>query len=101
MQEYKKYVSYILYILSVSLVLGFGIFVVFVSREFILAKEGIGVYGALIYYAAALLSVALWGISYLLSANKRLAIIFWLVFVVFTVFIATQPTWWAAPSINS
>ncbi len=97
MLYYKKYISYIFYILSLVLTSGVGLFVIFVSKEFILANEGIGVYGVLIYYAAAFFSVILWGASYYLFQNKKLTITYWVLFLTITVFIAAQPTWWAAP----
>lgn len=84
-----------------ALVVGVWLFVVLVSKDFIFAKEGIGVYGVLIYYAAAFCSALLWGISHLLSKSKKLAIIYWAVLVVLTIFIYLQPTWWAAPKISS
>lgn len=98
---YKKLISCILYFISLALTISVGIYVVWVSKEFILASEGIGVYGVLIYYAAVFVSVVLWGLSYWLVQNKKLAIIFWVIFLIFTVFIAFQPTWWAAPVISS
>jgi len=98
--SYIKYISYILYTTSLALTLSFGVYVIWVSKNFILASEGIGVYGVLIYYAAAFVSVILWGLSYWLVKNKKLAIIFWALFLILTVFIAFQPTWWAAPAIN-
>jgi len=98
---YKKCISYIFYILSLVLVAGVGLFVIFVSKDFLLENEGIGVYGVLIYYVAAFFSVVFWSVSCWLSHNKKLAIIFWVIFLILTTFIAFQPTWWAAPSISS
>lgn len=93
----REYISNLLYILALLLLVGEGIELIFSFREFILAGKGIGVYGVLIYYAIAFLSAILWGLSYLVSKNIKLAIIFWGIFITLTVFLAVQPSWWAAP----
>lgn len=92
-----EHISNFIYILALFLLVGAGVDLAFSFREFIHAGKGIGVYGGLIYYAVAFLSAALWGLSYLVSKNRKLAIIFWLVFLTLTAFVAMQPTWWAAP----
>ena len=97
MEIKKKYFSYFIYLLSILILVGSGIELIFSFKEFIRAGEGIGVYGVLIYYAAAFCSVIFWALSYWFYKNKKLAIIYWLLFLVITTFIATQPTWWAAP----
>ncbi len=97
----KKKVSLTLYIVSITLMFSVWLFVVLVSKRFIFSGEGIGVYSVLVYYAAALGSAFLWWVSYLFSKNRRLSIIYWLIFFALTVFIALQPTWWAAPGISS
>jgi len=101
MSNRKRNISFFLYALSILLLVGEGIDVSLLFKEFILAGEGIGVYGVLIYYVAAFFSVILWGLSYLLFPNKKLALIFWAILIMLTLFIAIQPTWWAAPSISS
>ena len=101
MKSYRNTASLILYIACMVLLLGVWLFVVLVSKDFIFAKEGIGVYGVLIYYAAAFCSALLWGLSYVFAKNKKLAIIYWVVFLLLTIFIGFQPTWWAAPQISS
>ncbi len=93
----KELVSYFVYALSIVLLLGEGLDVTISFKEFILAGEGIGVYGVLIYYVMAFFSIVLWGISYYLFQNKKLALIYWVLFLIITIFIAIQPTWWAAP----
>ncbi|MCF6254870.1 MAG: hypothetical protein L3J98_06115 [Gammaproteobacteria bacterium] len=98
---HKKYISYALYVLSLIITTSTGIYVILVSKKFILAGEGIGIYGVLIYHSAAFISVILWGLSYWLFHNKKLTVIFWLIFLIFTIFITLQPTWWAAPPISS
>lgn len=97
----RNKVSLTLYIVSITLIFSVWLFVVLVSKSFIFSGEGIGVYGVLIYYAAALCSALLWWASYLFSKNRRLSIIYWLIFFALTVFVALQPTWWAAPGISS
>ncbi len=99
MTKKKEFLSYFIYALATILYLGEGIDVTFSFKEFIRAGEGIGVYGVLIYYVAAFFSVILWGASYYIYQSKKLAIIYWILFLIITVFIATQPTWWAAPVI--
>jgi len=93
----NKYFSYSVYILSIIVLVGSGTELIFSFKDFIRAGEGIGIYGVLIYHASAFVSVLLWGLSYWLFHNKKLAIIFWVVFLMFTTFITLQPTWWAAP----
>jgi hypothetical protein len=93
----KEYSSYFIYTAAILLLVGEGIDVTLSFNEFIRAGEGIGVYGVLIYYAAALFSVILWGVSYFLFQSKKLALVYWALFLIITIFIATQPTWWAAP----
>jgi hypothetical protein len=93
----REHISNLLYTLALLLLVGAGADLAVSFREFIHAGKGIGVYGGLIYYAAAFLSAALWGLSYLVSRNRKLAIIFWLIFSTLTAFVAMQPTWWAAP----
>jgi len=93
----RSYISNFLYIMALLLLVGCGVELIFSFREFIFSGKGVGVYGVLIYYAAAILSVILWGISYLVSKNRKLAIMFWVFFILLTVFVATQPSWWAAP----
>ena len=93
----RNYISIFLYIASLLLLVGGGVELIFSFREFIFTGKGIGVYGGLIYYAVAFLSAILWGLSYLVSKNRKLAIIFWVIFTTLTVFVATQPSWWAAP----
>ncbi|VAW47264.1 hypothetical protein MNBD_GAMMA03-55 [hydrothermal vent metagenome] len=95
----KEYFSYTIYILALILLVGSALELIFSFKEFIRASKGIGVYGVLIYYVIAFASVILWGLSYWLAQNKKLAVIFWVCFLVFTVFISMQPTWWAAPSL--
>jgi len=97
MRNYKKVFSYFFYTLSIVSTLGVGFFVIYVSRKYVFANEGIGVYGVLIYYAAAFCSVIFWGISCYLFQNRKLTVVYWLLFLAITIFIATQPTWWAAP----
>ena len=101
MAIYGKYISSLLYVLSLFLIIGVGIDTIWISRKFVLAGEGIGVYGVLIYYAAAFVSVLFWGISYWLIPSTKLALVFWVIFLALTIFIALQPTWWAAPSLES
>lgn len=93
----RKYTARVIYILALLLLIGGAADVVISFWDFIRNGNGIGVYGSLIYYATAFTSAILWGISYLLLKNNKLAIIFWLVFLSLTAFIATQPTWWSAP----
>lgn len=97
MSQYKKTISYVLYALSLALSFGIGLFLIIDSKEFIIRNEGIGVYGVLIYYVTAFFSIVLWGLSYYLYQSKKLTIIFWALFFPITIFIAMQPTWWAAP----
>jgi len=97
----KRNISYVLYVLAILLLAGEGIETIWFFKEFIFSGKGIGVYGVLIYYAAAFFSVVFWSVSYWLSHNKKLAIIYWIIFLIFTIFITFQPTWWAAPSISS
>ncbi len=94
------FLSYI-YTLSIIILVGSGAELIFSFKNFIRAGEGIGIYGLLIYHASAFVSVILWALSYWLFHNKKLAIIFWVIFLIFTIFITLQPTWWAAPPINS
>ena len=101
MNKKKEYTAYFIYLLTILLLVGAGVDVIFSFKDFIRAGEGIGVYGVLIYYVAAFFSAILWGISYYLYQNRKLTIIFWVLFLIITIFIATQPTWWAAPAINS
>lgn len=89
----RKYISNLFYIAALLLLLGSGVELIFSFREFIFAGKGIGVYGVLMYYAVGFLSVVLWGLSYLASKNRKLAIIFWVIFITLTVFIAAQPSW--------
>ncbi len=97
MEIRKEYLSNLAYGLALILLVGAGTDVVFSFREFIFSGKGIGVYGSLIYYAAAFFSIIFWGASYLMHKNRKQAAIFWLVFTLLTVFVAMQPTWWAAP----
>lgn len=97
MEIRKEYLSNVVYWLALILLVGAGADVIFSFREFIFSGKGIGVYGSLIYYAAAFISIILWGASYLIYKKKEQAAIFWLIFILLTVFVATQPTWWAAP----
>lgn len=87
--------------MSIIILVGSGAELIFSFKNFIRAGEGIGIYGVLIYHISAFVSVILWGLFYLLLHNKKLAIIFWLIFLIFTIFITLQPTWWAAPSISN
>ncbi len=91
--------AFCLYVFSLCLTLGVGTYIISIFLDFILVSKGIGVYGSLFYYAVAFLSVILWSVSYWLIPNKKLAIFYWLIFFVFTIFISLQPTWWAAPAI--
>ncbi len=100
MSHGKKYISYALYSLSILLLVGEGLYTGLLFKDFISAGEGIGVYGVLVYYVAAFCSVVLWGVSYWIAPSNKLALVFWVIFIVFTLFIAFQPTWWAAPSID-
>ncbi len=95
----KEYFSYSIFMLSIIVLVGSGLELIFSFREFIHAGEGIGVYGVIIFHAESFVSVILWGISYWLVRNKKLAIIFWVFFLILTIFISMQPTWWAAPAI--
>ncbi len=89
--------AFILYITSLVLIIGVGADIILTFIKFITESKGIGIYGVLFYYAAAFLSVILWGVSYWLIPNKKMAIFYWVIFFIFTIFIAIQPTWWAAP----
>jgi hypothetical protein len=93
----KIYISNLLYILALFLLVGGGVWLVVIFKEFIFTGKGIGVYGSLIYYSVAFVSAVLWGVSYFVSKSIKLAIIFWLIFIAFTAFIIAQPSWWAAP----
>lgn len=97
----KKYFSYSIYILSIIILLGSGLELILSFKEFIFSGKGIGVYGVLIFYVLSFVSVILWSISFWLVRNKKLAIVFWLCFLIITAFISIQPTWWAAPSLSS
>ena len=99
MQNNKKRISLFLYFLSLTVLVSPWLFVVLVSKDFILAGAGIGIYGVNIYYAAAFVSALLWSVSFALKRDSRLAIIYWLIFCALTLSIALQPTWWAAPEI--
>lgn len=57
--------------LSVGIIIGVGTYIISTFFEFIIASKGIGVYGGIFYYAAAFLSVILWGLSYWLIPNKK------------------------------
>jgi len=93
--------AFFLYTLSLCLIIGAGVYVISIFIEFIIVRKGIGVYGVLFYYVASFLSVIIWGISYWLIPNKKMAIFYWVIFSVLTIFIALQPTWWAAPAISN
>lgn len=93
----RKYISRLIYILALLLLVGGAVDVTLSFWDFIRNGKGIGVYGSLIYYAIALISVILWAISYFLSKSNKLAVLFWLTLLLLTAFIATQPSWWAAP----
>lgn len=89
--------AFILYISSLVLIIGVGSYILLTFLEFVLAKEGIGVYGGILYYVAAFFSVVLWGTSYWLIPNNKMALLYWAIFIIFTISIIIQPTWWAAP----
>jgi hypothetical protein len=89
--------AFILYLSSLLLVIGVGLYILLTFIEFILAKEGIGVYGGILYYVAAFFSIILWGVSYWLIPNKKMAFLYWIIFTIFTISIAIQPAWWTAP----
>ncbi len=89
--------AFILYLISLALVIGVGSYILITFVEFVLVKEGIGVYGGILYYVAAFFSIIFWGASYWLIPNKKKALLYWVVFILFTTTIAIQPTWWAAP----
>jgi hypothetical protein len=93
----RNYISNILYILALLLLVGVGAGLLVTFREFIFTGKGIGVYGSLIYYTIAFVSAVLWGVSYFVSKNSKLAMIFWLIFISLTTFVIAQPSWWAAP----
>lgn len=97
----KEYFSSAIYAISVIILLGSGGELIFSFREFIKAGEGIGVYGVILYYAIAFVSSLLWFLSFWLTHNNKLAVIYWAFFLALTIFISTQPTFWAAPTINS
>jgi hypothetical protein len=86
-----------MYFLSFFVLIGTASFVIFKSREFILDGQGIGIYGAIIYYVCALISSALWAASYFLLKNKMRANIYWVTAIIITTFFVLQPTWWSAP----
>jgi len=89
--------AFVLYISALILIISVGSYILITFIEFVLAKEGIGVYGGILYYVAAFISIILWGVSYWLIPNKKMALLYWIIFIIFTVSIAIQPTWWAAP----
>ena len=87
----------ILYISSIALIIGVGSYILITFIDFVISKKGIGVYGGILYYVSAFFSIILWGISYWLIPNNKMAVLFWVIFIIFTSSIAIQPTWWAAP----
>lgn len=97
MSVYRYPISLIIYFTALLVLLVPGIFVLIEFYRFIVAGDGVGIYGAIIYYAAAFVSSLLWAISYFMNSNKRYSVIYWSIFILLTGFIALQPTWWAAP----
>ena len=90
----------IFYVLSLCANIGVGVYILITFMDFIVNSKGIGVYGGLLYYASAFLSFIFWGVSYWLIPNKKLAIFYWSTLLIFVIFFAVQPAWWAAPSIT-
>ncbi len=97
MKIHRIYIGYSLYVISFLMIAFIEIWLVWMSREFIIAGKGMPGIGVLYYYIVAFFSTLLWIVSYVFNPNKKLAILFWVVLLAIVPIIIFQPLWWAAP----
>jgi len=93
----RKNISLALYTVAFSIVLYVGIYVIWEGRNNIEDGDGIGGYGAVAFYFYGLISALIYLTSQLIKFNKVLTVIYLMVSIFLTTFIAWQPTWFQAP----
>lgn len=88
-----------LYVVALLLIFFTEVWLFYIFSRFILAGEGVGIYGVFVYFCALMASVILWGVSYRQNRSKIKTLLFWLVALAILPIILTQPVWWSAPAI--
>ena len=84
MKKYKQHFSILLYILSITIMMGVGTDAILISEKFIEAEKNVNIYGLIYFYQFLILSIILWGISYFLYPNTKLNIAFWAMLFIIT-----------------
>jgi len=87
MKKYKQHFSILLYVLSISIMVGVGTDAILISEKFIEVEKDVNIYGLIYFYQYLFLSIVLWGISYFLYPNTKLNIAFWAMLFIITTLI--------------
>jgi len=84
MVKYRKYASYLLYVISVLAIVGVGFDAMLISGKYIVSGKEINIYGLIYYYQFLFLSIVVWGLSFWLSPNAKLSVAYWVIFFIIT-----------------
>lgn len=88
-----------LYAFALVLILVTEAWLFYLFSQFILAGEGMGIYGVFLYLLALMISALLWAISYRQNRSKTKTLVFWLAALAMMPIVLSQPVWWSAPAV--